>query len=115
MATVALTKTQVGAARLYSWETLTETNADGAPVDLGDRPLSAVGQLFGSFGGGATAWQGSNDGTNWFTLLDIGGTSTSISAAGGAQIKQLPRYIRPFVGSGSSVDVDATLLVRDAA
>jgi len=114
MATISLSKTQVGAARLYTWETLTETDADGAPVDLGDNPRSATGQLTGTFGGGSTGWQGSNDGSNWFTLLDIGGNTSVISADGGAQFATLPRHIRPLVASGTGVDVDASLLVRDA-
>lgn len=114
MATRPLTKAQVGAARLYTWETLTETNDDGAPVDLGDNPRSATGQLTGDFGSGNTGWQGSNDGTNYFTLLDVGGNTSVISAAGGAQFATLPRYIRPLVATGSAVDVDASLLVRDA-
>lgn len=50
-----------------------------------------------SAAGGATmAFEGSNDGSNWFALTKVGGsTAATLTAAGGAQTNELPKFVRP--------------------
>jgi hypothetical protein len=52
-------------------------------------------QVSGTFGGGTVLIEGSNDGSNWFTLTDPTGAALSFAAAGLKQILELTRYIRP--------------------
>ncbi len=112
MATIA-SVTTFGEAKTVTWETLTETNADGLPtndVGSGDSTFQATG----TFGGGAVVLQGSLDGTNWFTLNDPLGDPISLSAAGLVAVLENTPYKRPFVASGTGVDIDAKLITRRA-
>lgn len=96
---------------LHQWQTLTETNADGAPVHCGGvEPVSV--QVTGNFGtSGQCDIEGSNDGTNWVTLTDEGGTPIEFTAAGLVGIRENPRYIRPNISAGSGVDLDVALVM----
>lgn len=105
MATKPVTVTYApnGAANgaLVQWLLLTQTGLDdGAPfegVDFADRTV----QFDGTFGvGGSITLEGSNDGTNWFTLTDPQGNAITKTAAGLEVIEEGPRYIRPRVTAG---------------
>ena len=102
-------------AKLYLWETLTETNVDGQPLELVDFPYRCV-QVTGTLGGAVLSIQGSNDwdGTTgtWFTLKTSGDADADFSTAGGAQLVILPRYLRPFVTGGSGTDLDVWLYCK---
>lgn len=118
MATVTPTVTKVGdqddSAVLFSWA-LTTANTDGSPLEWtqwADRCFQAVG----TWGAATLTIQGSNDGTNWFTLSNAAGaTAATFTADGGKTIIELPRYVRPNLttpGSGASITV--TMLGRRA-
>jgi hypothetical protein len=119
MTTVAPTNTSEigngdGSLNLYTWA-LTTANSDGAPVhaaEWADRTWQATG----TFGGATVAFQGSNDGSNWFSMTNAaGGAAIALTAAGGATTIESPYYVRPnltVVGSGATITV--TLLARRA-
>lgn len=112
-ATVSVSKVYDGGGeRTYLWETLTNTNLDGSAVSTPGLPFKAV-QVIGTFNGATVTFQGSNDGTNWFTLKDPGGSNLAFTAAGGGQVFiATARYIRPLVSSaGASTDLDCYLYV----
>lgn len=99
---------------VYLWETLTETDSDGGPLDsatFSDKTVQVVGD-FGS--GGIVVLEGSNDGTNWETLSDAQGNALSFTSAGMEIVLENPFQIRPFVTDGISVDVDVYLCVKGA-
>lgn len=103
-----------GSLNLYTWP-LTTANPDGAPIqapEWADRTWQATG----TFGGATVAFQGSNDGTNWFSLTNAaGGAAVALVAAGGCSTVELPLYVRPnltVVGAGATISV--TLLARRA-
>lgn len=89
-----------GSVSIYTWSPLTTTNTDGAAIgaiQFADRSV----QVSGTFGaGGSLSIQGSNDGSNWFTLNNAQGTAATFTSAGLKQVVELPRYIRPFVSAG---------------
>lgn len=92
------------------WETLTGTNNDGQAFEpLYQRDMSF--QVLGTFGGATIVLQGSNDGTNWQTLNDPAGSPISFTSAGLAAVQEYCWQYRPLVTGGSSVDIDAILLV----
>jgi hypothetical protein len=64
-------------------------------------------QISGTFSGATVTFQGSNDGTNWFTLNDFNGTAISATAAALREVRTSAVYVRPAItgGSGNSVDV----------
>lgn len=109
MATIAVQKElDDGARRQWLWEALTDVNVDGQPVELPPHTRAVTAQAIGTFGGGTVTFQGSLDGTNWFTLQDPAGSNLAFTAAGGGQVANaLPRYIRPLESAGAGVDIDA--------
>lgn len=116
MATATKTIVDVGgpnpkSAYAITWDTLTSTNTDGSPVEMGvwsDRSI----QIVGPFGAGTFVWQGSNDGSNWVTLTDPQGNAISKTAAGIENIEEVTRYMRPAVTSADgSTALVATLFL----
>ena len=112
MATVTPTFTKVAdqddGVLMFSWA-LTTANLDGAPIEFpqwGNRCWSVGG---GTWGGATLAFQGSNDGTNWFPLSNAaGGAAATLSADGGKSTIEVPRYVRPFLstpGAGAVLTV----------
>lgn len=88
--------------RIRTWTPLTTTNTDGAPISYASNGMGGVTfQVNGTFGvGGTLLVQGSNDGTNWYTLTDQANNPVSFSAAGLKTVRDQPLYIRPFVNAG---------------
>lgn len=118
MPTANPTLTKVGdqedSVVLFTWN-LTTANADGAPVEWtqwADRCFQAAG----TWGAATLTIQGSNDGTNWFTLSNAAGaTAATFSGDGGKTIIELPRYVRPNLTTpGTGATVTVTLLGRRA-
>lgn len=99
---------------LIQWTGLLNTD-DGTPFEgpgSNDRSI----QFTGTFGAGGTIiLEGSNDGTNWFTLTDPQGNNISVTAARIEQISELTRFVRPRVTAGDgTTNLVATMLVRRA-
>lgn len=108
MATITCVNTVVASnVRQSFWETITATNSTGELAEFPDFPEKTV-QVTGTFGGTLTM-QGSNDGTNFFTLTDVLGNNVAFTAAGAKKIHETPRYVRPSAGVGVT-DVDVTLI-----
>lgn len=98
------------------WATVTWTAVGDADtfeeIRIDERPLDIVMQLGGTISSQTVALGGSNDGTNFVNLSDIGGTEIGLTAAGvvGAQIA--PLYLKPSTSGGSSSSSNVTLLLR---
>ena len=78
----------------------------GQPIVLAQFADRTV-QVEDTFEGCTVTLQGSNDGTNWHTLMDPQGNALSFTAPGLEAVLELPFYVRPSVagtpGSGSIV------------
>lgn len=84
----------------WKWLLLTTTNSDGSPVNL-NRMSDRCVTVSGTFGSGGTlVIEGSNDGTNYYTLNDLQGNALSFTSAKIEGISELPTYIRPRVTAG---------------
>lgn len=105
--TQPFTKTSQNAADLYTWADLTTSDVGEAIVDttLGDKTV----QVSGTFNSATVVIQGSNDGSNWLTLVDGFNGALSFTVAGMATIHERPRFIRPSVSGGSSPSVTVTI------
>lgn len=100
--------------QLVTWETLSETDADGAGALLlgnGDRTV----QVLGTFGGGTITIEGSLDGTNWQPLQDLEGAALTFTAVGLKGILESPPWIRPVIAGATGADVDVLISVNRAA
>lgn len=92
------------------WEGITESDSGAAVIaaDLFSKTVQAIGDFDAS---GAITMQGSNDGTNWFTLTDPTGADVVLTAATmGVIIMENPLYVRPTATAGTSVDMDVYLV-----
>lgn len=94
--------------------TLTTANTDGVAIpwiQFVDLCFQATG--IGATGAVCTA-QGSNDGTNWYSLTNAaGGTAATFSADGIKQIIERPTYVRAALTTpGTAATVVVTLTLR---
>lgn len=99
MATRTATRSEQPSGVLYTWTGILNGD-DGNYIEAteyGDRTF----QIIGTFGvGGSVTMQGSNDGTNAFTLTDPQGNAVTKTAAAGETLMETPRYIRPLCTAG---------------
>ena len=88
------------------------TNADsGSAFPLGYSADLTV-QVTGTFGSSTVLLEGSNDGTNWFTLTKRGTTTAaSFTAAGGAMANENPAFIRTSSSGGTGATTSATVCI----
>lgn len=88
-------------------------NADtGLPVSMGGASDRSV-QVTGTFGGATVTVQGSNDGTNYFTLADPQGNALTWTSANRLEaILELTRYIRAITSGGTGTSVTVDLLLK---
>jgi len=122
MANINCTTTPLAPAesqgKLYSfaWTPLTFSGTDvGLPVAVHyalatDRSV----QVHGTFGvGGTVLIEGSNDGTNWYTLTDPQGNALSVTAAKIEAISEPTVYVRPRVTAGDgTTSLTVTIFAR---
>lgn len=74
--------------------------------------LAGSVQFAGTFGGATVTLTGSNDGTNYVTLVDQTGSLISASSAGLVEFSTSCRYIKPGITGGTSDAVDVTVVLR---
>lgn len=94
----------------YTWNLLTETNANGNGISIDRNVANLTFGVFGtgSFGtSGAVQLQGSMDNVNWVQLKDLNGNAISITANAIISMANPPRYLRPAVTAGTGVSVVA--------
>ena len=69
-------------------------------------------QIDGTFGGATVVFEGSNDGTNYYTLTDPQTTAISKAAAALEAISELTLYVRPRSTGGTGSSIKVTFLAR---
>jgi hypothetical protein len=124
MTTRALTLTDIRAGtpqgdpavpcKTASWTGLTDgDDGDPLPTDTIVQYMDRTFQINGTFGSGGTlVIEGTNDGTNWYTLDDPQGIPLSITTAGIYQVIQVTLKMRPRVSAGTGVNLIVTGLLR---
>lgn len=115
MATVAPTISDIsgdGLVRKIVWTPLTLVNTPGDAADWvkwADRSVAFTG----TFDTATVVLQGSNDGTNWFTLSDPQGNAVSATAAKLEQVLEMTHWVRPYCSAvGATTSITVTLLMR---
>ena len=84
----------------------------GAMLEEGDKADCSV-QIEGTMSGTTIAIQGSNDGSNWHTLLDANGNAMSYTSSGViVQVGQVTRYMQPVATGGTGTGLVVTLFKR---
>lgn len=96
--------------KMATWNLAASENGDSWEVpQFGDKTFTVTGTLAGV----ATTLQGSNDGTNWFTVKDFLGAAIAPTTAAMVTLGDNPRYLRPVSGVGQTVTV--IIVARGAA
>jgi len=99
---------------IVTWANI--TNADScSAVGQADRIVGFADrsvQVTGTFGGTTCSIQGSNDGTNFYSLHNPLGTALDITTAGLSAILEATRSIKPLLAGGSGSTLTVTLLAR---
>lgn len=97
-----------GPPMVITWADLASGDS-GAAIEAGHAKNLSV-QLSGTFTSTTIVFEGSNDGTTYYTLDDIEGTAISKTGAAFSEVRDRPRFVRPrsSVG-GASTDVTATM------
>lgn len=111
MATIAPTVTRLGNADQFVFALA--AGDDGQVVEVKDFSDICI-QVSGALGGATLTFEGSNDGSNWFTLNDLQGTAISKTSAFLEQVAEAPRYVRVKSTGGSGGSMSAILLIRRA-
>lgn len=89
---------------VYTWTGLA-TSDSGLPIN-GPGFTDVSVQFGGSFGGATVVIEGSNDGTNYITLVDPFNTALSFTAAAFAQVLPIALWMRPRVTGGAAVAIN---------
>lgn len=115
MATKAATIVRVEDLITVTWATFNGDDTGAAVDTAGEgRITDAMTRATGDFNAQTLDWQGSFDGTDWFTLVDADGSVMSgLQSPAYREIRGLPRYIRPDA-SGAMTSGVMTLQFRRA-
>lgn len=92
----------------YSWANITEADEGNAiliPAHVDELSF----QVAGTFGGGTFQLQGSNDGTNFATLQDWGGTTIASTDTKVWRVGNAAKYVKPKATAGTGASVTASL------
>lgn len=113
MATVNAASKDFADCRAVTWGPLTTTNVDGSPVGFMGSADKSI-QVTGTWGAGGTlVFQGSNDGTTWFTLNDLQTVALSKTANFLEGVAESTLYVRPLVTAGDgTTSLTAVMVVR---
>lgn len=97
----------------YVWTGL--LNADsGTPVGGVGSMNDYTIQVVGTFGAaGSVAFQGSNDGVNFFVLDDVAAAPANITTQKITKLAQVPMFLRPVVTAGDGTTNLSVFVVSD--
>jgi hypothetical protein len=74
--------------------------------------IAGAVQFAGTFGGATVKLQVSNDGTTYFDMRDLGGTTISATVAALFEFTTAAAYVRPAISGGAGDDVDVIVVLR---
>lgn len=94
------------------WAALATGDTIGSYKVTDRNGLAMSVQISGTFGGATVAIQQSNDGTNWFPVKDISGTSISVTAAAMVETSNCAAYLRPTISGGTADAVNIYIVFR---
>lgn len=112
MATRTFTTDQYVTSAQVAWADIA-TGDTMVAYEISDQAgLAGAVQFAGTFGGATVTLTGSNDGTNYVTLVDQTGSLISTTSAGLVEFSTSCRYIKPGITGGTSDAVDVTVVLR---
>jgi hypothetical protein len=91
----------------YSWQGLVASGDQGTPATIPAHVRELSYQVTGTFGAGTFNLEGSNDGTNYAILKDVGGTAIAATDTTIWRFANPPKYIKPVATAGSAGNVNA--------
>lgn len=99
---------------VYTWAALA-TGDTGTPIS-GPGFADVSVQFGGTFGGATVTFEGSNDGTNYATLVDPFNVALSFAAAAGPiQVMPICLFIRPKITGGAGAAINIVAIMRNSS
>jgi len=77
--------------------------------------LAGAVQVAGTFGGATISMQVSNDGTNWFPLLDLQGAAITATAGKLSEFTTSAAYVRPSISGGVGTALAIVMIPRGSS
>lgn len=102
---------QIAGGATVTWSGMVTGDTITSHEPNSTRAVAGCVTFTGTFGGTTASLQGSNDGTNWFNLLQ-NGTAIAATAAAGIDFSTAARYIRPALTGGTGNSVTAIVMLR---
>lgn len=93
MVEIVATVTKQGNERKFTWANV--TSADTCKSVNLENYVENTFQVFGTMGGGSVTAKGSNNNSNFETLLDYLGAGLTFSSIGMRQILETPEWFKP--------------------
>lgn len=103
MAEIVAKETRQGNERIFTWANV--TSADTCESINAQNFIENTVQVYGTLGGGSVPIQGSNDNSNFATLLDLTGVSLTFNSVGIKQILETPEWIKPAPTGVTSITI----------
>lgn len=108
MATITPVRSSIHAGiEAITWTGLSTADTATSVLVTGSTARDGSMMVAGTLGGATIALQGSNDGTNFFTMSDVSFTATGIE-----DFTMSAAYIRPVSSGGTGDDVTVTIVLR---
>jgi hypothetical protein len=102
MAEITATESRNGNERIYTWSSVTSADTCKS-VNIANYVENTV-QVFGTVGGSVTM-KGSNNNSNFETLLDYLGASLIFTSTGLRQILETPEWFKPEQTGVTSITI----------
>ena len=113
MATIPVViSTPVSRVTRYTWSNVTQADVCEAIIPGGTEPLIGSISVSGTFGSCSVALQGSNDGTNFYSLKDLSNTVIAITSEGASEFTSAMYSFKPVASGGSSQSITITVVLR---
>jgi|SRR6056300_458744 len=113
MATVTPTYDSISpTARVVTWTGIATGDTINPITPDHARPAIGTVTMEGTWGSSTVALQGSNDGTNYFTLKNPQGTDISATGDAMFEVSTAVLYIRPTPSGGSGDSINVILAMR---
>lgn len=94
----------------YSWSGLVASADVGTPTQIPAHVRELAFQVGGTFGtSGAVSLEGSNDGTTYAVLKDVGGTAVVGTDGTVWRIANPPKYVKPVATAGSGASMNPAI------
>lgn len=113
MPTITQTSIKTNTSKAYVSRWADVSNGDTCVAQPAAQYTDKSVQVFGTFGAGQVAIEGSNDGENWAVLTGAQGNALLITEAKIEMVSEATLYIRPVVTGDGATSLTVLILMKE--